>query len=424
MPTQHETIKEGALGIVTSGSLNMKKTATIIAALLSSSAAYADELKLKPLLDARLRYENVDQVGIVNNADAVTLRLRSGIEAKKGVFAVLVEAEGTLALSENYNSGLNGKATYPIVADPQNIELNRAQIQFTGIPKTTVTLGRQRINLDDQRYVGSVGWRQNEQTFDAVRAEYIGIKNVKADVTYAWSNRTIWGIDGFGGRQQAVSGDNVFANVSYKHKLGTLTGFSYLIDQNEAAVQLFKLSSQTYGVRFAGVKPLSKAAKLSYSASYAKQRDYGNNPNNYAADYYLGELGLEAKGFKLTGGYEVLGADNGIALTSFQTPLATLHKFNGWADKFLTTPANGLQDMYASLGFNKPKVGPFDSLALTGAYHNYRSDRLSAAYGNEVNLQLVAKCKKYSFTLKYADYQAKTFATDTRKIWASVDWVY
>jgi Alginate export len=424
MPPQHETTREGALGIVTSGSIKMKKTATIIAALLSSSAAYADELKLKPLLDARLRYENVDQVGIVNNADAVTLRLRSGIEAKKGAFSVLVEAEGTLALSEKYNSGLNGKATYPIVADPQNIELNRAQVQFTGIPKTTVTLGRQRINLDDQRFVGSVGFRQNEQTFDAVRAEYTGIKNVKADVTYAWSNRTIWGIDGFGARPQAVSGDNVFANLSYKHKLGTLTAFSYLIDQDEAAVQGFRLSSQTYGVRFAGATPLSKAAKLSYSASYAKQNDYHNNPNNYAADYYLGELGVEAKGFKLTGGYEVLGADGGIALTSFQTPLATLHKFNGWADKFLTTPANGLQDMYASFGYTKAKVGPFDSLALTGAYHNYRSDRLSAAYGNEVNFQLVAKMKKYSFTLKYADYQAKAFATDTRKIWASVDWVY
>ncbi len=403
---------------------DMKKTALFLVTLSVSSAAYADDFKLKPLLDARLRFENVDQVGTIDNADALTLRLRSGLEAKKGSFTVLVEAEGTLALSEKYNSGLNGKTNFPIVADPQNIELNRAHIQFTGIPKTVLTLGRQRINLDDQRFVGSVGWRQNEQTFDAVRAEFSGIKNVKADVTYSWSNRTIWGIDGFGARQQAVSGDNIFANLSYKHTLGTVTGFAYLVDQDEAAVQGFRLSSQTYGVRFAGTKPLSKTTKLSYVASYAKQKDYHNNPNNYAADYYFAELGVEAKGFKLTGGYEVLGADNGIALTSFQTPLATLHKFNGWADKFLTTPPNGLRDIYGSLGYTKPKVGRFDSLALIAAYHNFRSDRLSAAYGNEINLQLIAKMKKYSFTLKYADYQAKTFATDTRKIWASVDWIY
>jgi ubiquitin len=386
--------------------------------------ALADPVEIKPLIDARLRYENVDQAGVLNNADALTLRLRAGIEAKKGAFAFLAEAEGTLAIADQYNSGLNGRTAYPIVADPQNVELNRLQVQFTGLPKTVLTVGRQRINLDDQRFVGSVGFRQNEQTFDAARIEWSGVKGLKADVTYAWGQRTIWGIDGFGARQQAVSGDNVFANLSYKHKIGTLTGFAYLVDQDEAAVSGFRLSSQTFGVRFAGTAPLSKITKLSYAASYARQSDYHRNPNNYSADYWLGELGLEAKGFKFTGGYELLGADGGVALTSFQTPLATLHKFNGWADKFLTTPPNGLQDIYASFGYSVPKAGPFDSLAFTGAFHNYRSDRLGIDYGNETNFQFVAKLRKYAFTLKYADYQAKTFATDTKKMWASVDWIF
>ena len=53
---------------------------------------------------------------------------------------------------------------------------------------------------------------------------------------------------------------------------------------------------------------------------------------------------MEAKGWRIGGGYEVLGADDGAALTSFQTPLATLHKFQGWADKFLTTPPNGIRE--------------------------------------------------------------------------------
>jgi hypothetical protein len=400
----------------------MKKTAIILAALCSSTPALADELKLKPLIDARLRYESVDQVPLVKDASAVTARIRAGVEAKSGSFAFLVEAEGTLAISENYNSGLNGKTLYPIVADPQNIELNRAQIQFAGLPKTVVTVGRQRINLDDQRFVGSVGFRQNEQTFDAARIEYSGIKNVKADISYAWSNRTIWGIDGFGARQQAVSGDNVFANLSYKHKLGTLTGFAYLVDQDEAVVQAFRLSSKSFGARFAGAAPLSKAAKLTYAVSYAKQSDYHNNPNNYSADYWLAELGGEAKGWKLMGGYEVLGASTGAALTSFQTPLATLHKFNGWADKFLVTPPNGLRDAYALVGYTKPKFAGFDSVGLTATYHDYRSDRLSLNYGDEWGAQLALKRKKYTFTLKFADYNAKAFATDTKKFWASVEW--
>ena len=227
----------------------MKIVALTMAALAVSGPALAETIHVKPLIDARLRYENVDQLGIANEADAVTLRLRTGFEAKYAKFSFLVESETTLAISEKYNSGLNGKTAYPVVADPQNIELNRIQLQYAGLPKTLITVGRQRINLDDQRFVGSVGWRDNEQTFDAARVEWSGIKNLKADVTHAWSDRTIWGADGFGARLRAISGDNVFANLAWKQKFGQLSGFAYLVDQDEAAVSGYKLSSQTYGAR-------------------------------------------------------------------------------------------------------------------------------------------------------------------------------
>jgi hypothetical protein len=184
----------------------------------------------------------------------------------------------------------------------------------------------------------------------------------------------------------------------------------------------FRLSSQTYGGRFAGSTSLSRKTKLTYAASYARQMPYHRNPNSYSADYLSGEIGIEAKGFKLLSGYELLGADHGVALTSFQTPLATLHKFNGWADTFLVTPPNGLQDLYGTLGYTKTKVAGFDSLSLSANYHDYKSDRLGQHYGDEIGAQLVAKRKTYSATLKYADYNAKAFARNTRKIWASVEW--
>ena len=400
----------------------MMRSFLTLSLLATATPAFADEIKIKPIVDARLRVEVVDQDPIVLNASALTARVRAGFEAKKGVFAFLVEGEGTLAISEDYNSGVNGKTAFPVVADPENIDLNRIQLQFTGIPKTVVTLGRQRINLDDQRFVGSVAFRDNEQTFDAIRLEYGGIKNVKADVTYSWGQRTIWGVDGFGARQQAVGGDNVFANLSFKHKTGLLTGFAYLVDQNELAISGFRMSSKTFGARYAAAYTLSKKTKLIVTASYAHQSDYNNNPNSYSADYILGELGVEAQGVKLLGGYELLGADKGVALTSFQTPYATLHKFNGWADKFLVTPPNGLRDIYATLGYTKAKLGPFASIALSANYHDYKSDRLSVNYGTEWGAQVLAKMKKYTFTLKYADYNAKAFATDTSKIWATVEW--
>ena len=383
--------------------------------IAGATSAHAGEVKFKPLIDARLRYETVDQTGIANDADSVTVRMRSGGELTKGPFSFLAEAEATLAISEDYNSGVNGKTLFPVVADPQNIELNRIQLQYKTKP-LTVTIGRQRINLDDQRFVGAVGWRQNEQTFDAVRIEWTGVKNLKADVTYSWSDRTIWGIDGVknGTNQQAISGDNFFGTLAYTTKLGTLTGFAFLIDQDELPAAVLRKSNQTFGARFAGAHAFSKTVKLSYAASYAHQSDYNNNPVKYSADYYAAELGLDAKGFKLTGGYELLGSDGGII--AFQTPLATLHKFNGWADKFLATPANGLQDIYGGIGYTIPKVGKMGPLAAVVTYHRFDSDRLNLHYGNEWDAQISLKLNKRLTLLgKYADYDAKALLTDTRK---------
>lgn len=405
-------------------------TAAILSATLVTPAA-ADPFKLKPLADVRLRYEHVDQDPFVEEAEALTLRGRLGGEVSNKDWSILIEGEGTLVIVDDYNSGVNGKILVPIVADPENIELNRAQVQFRGLPKTVVTVGRQRINLDDQRFVGSVGWRQNEQTFDAVRIENSAIKDFKLDLTYAWSDRTIWGKDGLAANQQAISGDNVFANLAYKTKMGTLTGFAYLVDQDELAVAGFRKSSQSYGARFAGSRPLSKAMKLSYALSYARQTDYHRNPNDYSADYYLAEVSLVFRALNLGIGYEILGADDGTALTSFQTPLATLHKFQGWADKFLTTPPNGIRDLYASAGYILAQVGPFASIAATIVYHDYGTDRLDMNYGDEWNLQLLGKVDKFSLMLKYADYDATAFpvgftnpTTDTRKFWASVEWAF
>src|SRR3546814_20497875 len=101
----------------------------------------------------------------MENADALTVRVLAGLEiGLSEKFAVLGEVEGTLAPIQDYNSTTNGKTDFYTIADPQNIELNRLHLQYRGVAGSIVTVGRQRINLDDQRFVGSVGWRQNAQT--------------------------------------------------------------------------------------------------------------------------------------------------------------------------------------------------------------------------------------------------------------------
>lgn len=394
------------------------RAALLFAGLVTATSAPAQTVK--PLADVRLRYEQADQDGLAGDSDAFTLRVRAGFQASHGPLTALVEAQGNLAIAGDYYDGLHGAATRPLIGDPQNVAISRAQIGLK-LPFATLTAGRQRIGLDDERFIGVVGFRQNGQTFDAVRAEVTPLKGLKADLTYAWSVRTIWGVDGTGPRQGAVSGDNIFANLSYATPVGTLTGFGYWVDQDEAAVQGFRLSSKTFGARIAGTRPVGKA-KLAYQLSYARQSDMGRNPNDYAADYWLADVALDLNGPKIGAGYEILGASSGAALTSFQTPLGTNFKFQGWADKYLTTPPDGVRDLYVNAGWGWKAIGPAKGVTLHAAWHRYESDRLTRHYGDELNLMASARFGRTTASVRFADYQADLFATDTQKFWLQLDW--
>lgn len=399
----------------------MNRTLILLLALAPAGGAHAEELLLKPLGEARLRFESVDQDGLAAEADALTLRVRAGVEAKAGRWSALVEGQGNLAIVDDYFDGLRGAATRPLVADPENIALARAQLRYAS-PTFAVTAGRQRIALDDERFVGAVPFRQNGQSFDAVRAEITPAKGIKADLTYAWSVRTIWGIDGAGARQQAISGDNLFGNLSLQTPVGKAVAFAYLVDQDEAAMQGFRMSSQSYGVRLDGSQRLGKA-KVAYQLSYARQSDWHRNPDDYSADYWLADVAIDLGGPRVGAGYEILGADKGTALNSFQTPLATGFKFQGWADKFLVTPPDGVRDLYASAGWGWKAVGPLKAVTLQAAYHDYRSDRASRSYGDEIDLLASAKLGKLTASARYAHYDADNFATDTDKFWLQLDWM-
>ncbi len=398
----------------------MDRTLILLLALAPAGAAQAQDITLKPIGEARLRYESVDQEGIAAGADALTFRVRAGLEAKSGPWSALIEGQGNLAIADHYFDGLHGPTARPLIADPQNIALSRAQLRFSQ-PAFTLTAGRQRLAFDDERFVGSVPFRQNGQSFDAVRAEIAPVKGVKADLAYAWSVRTIWGIDGAGARQQAVSGNNLFGNLSVATPAGKLAAFAYLVDQDEAAMQGYRLSSQSYGLRFEGSQPVGKA-KVAYQLSYARQSDWHRNPSDYAADYWLADITVDLAGPRIGAGYEILGSDDGAALTSFQTPLATGFKFQGWADKFLTTPPDGVRDLYASAGWSWKAVGPLQGVTLQAVYHDYRSDRASRAYGDEIDLLASAKLGKCTASARYANYDADGFATDTEKFWLQLDW--
>ncbi len=382
----------------------------------------SETLTFDPMLDARLRWENVDTP--TKDADAVTLRLRSGFELKHAPshLALLAEAESTLEIGDNFN-GLSfvpakARPAFAGVPDAANVELNRLQIQYR-TKQLGLTVGRQKINLDDQRWVGSVSWRQNEQTFDAVRGE-ASIGPIMADLTYAESQRTIFGNDA--GPRTAYDGHFWFLQAGVKQGPVTVKAFSYLLDY-DAKEQVGPLAvtladTQTYGVRATAALPLGKKAKLNLIGSYAHQQGWKANPAKFGVDYLNAEAGLTAYGFTATGGYEKLGSDKGVAL---QTPMATLHKFNGWADLFLTTPASGLEDVYVGLAKAFPKL---KGLNVNVTWHDFHSDIGHVKFGEEWDASVGFKLRKVAILAKYADYKAKGFGVDTTKFWLEADYAF
>lgn len=366
----------------------------------------------KPIFNARLRYEGVDQDGIDETADALTYRFRAGFET--GAFAdtkLLMEFDHVEDIVDDFNSTINGKTEFPVVADPNVTELNRLQLTNTSLPDTKVTLGRQRIILDDSRFVGNVGWRQNEQTFDGLRVQNTSLGELALDVSYVEQVNRIFGDDSPIGQWE---GESYIINASHPTPIGKVTGFAYLLDIDNGGGQF---SSQTIGGRLNGSTEVGPG-KLSYVASYAQQQDYGSSQFDYSADYILAEGTYAVNGFSGGVGYEVLGGDDE---RGFQTPLATLHKFQGWADKFLSTPNAGIEDLYVKAGYSPGDVGPFKGTRFLAVYHDFSAETGGGDYGSEVNLLATAKWEKLSFTLKYADYNADEFATDTQKLWFQID---
>lgn len=375
--------------------------------------------QVRPLADFRLRYEGVSQDGLPERSDALTARLHAGAEVSQGPWSALVEGEATLPLLGRYFDGLNGRTDRPIIADPGNLQLNRAQVRYA-VDGIVATAGRQTIAILDQRFVGSAPFRQNDQSFDAVRVQLGAPDGPTLDVSYAWQALGVNGARGRGARPDGISGNNLFAVAGLPTPVGTLSPFAFLVDQDEATVQTFRLSSQSYGVRLSGTRPLGGGTTLAYVASWARQRDLGRNPNRYDADYLLGEASVGRDGLTGTLGYEVLGADDGRPFTSFQTPLASLFKFHGWTDRFVTTPPDGLRDLYARLGYGwRPAGVPVN---LSAGYHRFRSDRMERDYGTGWNLLATARFGRTLLAARYARYDADGFASDTEKLWLSLDW--
>jgi len=406
----------------------MKRTATscyILPLLLCAAGAAqatdhtADSFtemftKGKAGIDLRYRYEHVSDDALDRSGMANTLRSRLTLEtaAWYGVSG-LIEGDNVWDFeSDNYNSlehrGRNNKQwRYPVIADPTGTGLNQVWLRYAG--KTyDGTLGRQRINHGNQRFVGGVSWRQNEQTFEAFRATWRPWEVLNLDFSYVDKVKRVFGPDD-GALPADWEGDNYLARADYQlNDRQKISAFGYWLDIDSdgpySRAQTVNNSSDTYGIEYRG-----NFDRWSAAATYAHQSDAGSSKLNYDADYYMVELGARASVFDLKAGYEVLASDNDVG---FQTPLATLHKFQGWADQFLVTPGGGIEDIYGSAGTT---LGP---VKLSLIYHDFQAESGGGDYGQEWDMVATwALTKRFTVQAHGAHFLGDDDYEDVDKIW-------
>ncbi|WP_019674511.1 hypothetical protein [Arsukibacterium perlucidum] len=351
----------------------------------------------------RYRLEYVEQDNVLDDAVASSLRSRLTVNTGKvSGFSALLQLDNVSLLgNDNYNSTVNGKTAYSVVADPKGTDINQALLRYQNNNGTTLSAGRQLVNQLNQRFLGGVGWRQNEQTLDGYRIQQQIGKNVSAELGHYYNVNRIFGPKGAAADQNGSFNTALLQwQLSPAHQLAA---FGYDFDFANWAAR----SSRTIGVDYQG--KLTTGPKLSWHLALAKQDDAHNAPLSFSHHYHRLSLSWALDGITLQAGQERL-AGNG--QSAFQTPLATLHAFSGFADMFLNTPNSGLRDHWLQAS------GKFNNVALALAYHRFDSDVGSSRYGDEWNASAsYAVNKKLSGLIKVAYYNADTLAVDTSKVW-------
>ena len=361
----------------------------------------------KAAVNLRYRFEFVSDDKFTLDGEASTLRtaLSYGTKPFHG-FRVYLQAENVtnVGLGDHFNnkgagdSG-NGVTDRPVIVDPPGTEMLQAFVEYAN-DGSALQLGRQVINLDDQRHVGAVGWRQHWQTHDAIRFRSDRFGNFTFNYAFLDRAHRIFR-DKFDTSSHLINGQYKLDGI------GSITGYGYLLRyDDESAVGL---SRDTIGAEFKGSRPTGDIT-LHYEVEYAHQGDAGDDPARVNANYLKLEGGLGLSGFTLRVGWESIGGSRKDG--QFQFVLGTNHAFNGWVDKFLSTPADGLKDLMIRLD------GSLGSVKWQVRYHDFRADAGGSRYGSEFDfLATYTSSWKQTFALKGGFYSADEFSKDASKVW-------
>ncbi len=386
------------------------KGAALLALMsLTAPPVFADDSGI--ILDTRLRYEHVTQDGL-KNANSFNLRVRGGYDYKiSDRWRILGEAEGVIQFTDEFNDPVDNRPGYATVADPEVLEINRLQISYTD-EHIASTLGRQRIILDNARFVGNVGFRQNEQTYDAFRVGYQHKESFSAEYIYLHEIQRIFGDESLIGNWDSQSH---IVRAGGECQFGRVQGYGLLLEFDNALAA----TGQTWGASW--VKGFdTDFGTLKLRAEGAIQSEYKGNGPADPVGYRAASAALTHKTITGSFGVEVLEGSNGKA---FITPLATLHKFQGWADVFLATPAVGIRDIQGGVNGNFSNfIDNAKPISWGLFYHDFASDNGRDSLGYEFDAVVkVPISSKIAVETKMAVFNGGSNGpADRTKLWVAL----
>ena len=339
----------------------------------------------KATLELRTRYEHVSDAAANKTADALTNRL--GLSYKTGSWkglSAFAQFENVATLAEpryfvppTVLPGGYGRSNHAVIVDPPLSQLNQLYVEFKGLK-----VGRQLLNLDNQRFIGGVGWRQNDQTFTgATYTNRTLIPKTEFSIGHLTKAHLITG------GTKGIAANTLNLKFTFIPK-GNLRVFHYDFEEETAITTSFAHN----GLRLDG-----DVWKLFYDVSGSRQKKFkdATDAGTKEVDYRF--FGV---GFRFTKDYSLMAVRETLE-GRFKTPYATLHAWNGWADRFLATPANGLVDSYVQFK-GKAKAFTFEATA-----HAYKAETNGAKYGTELNASVEYKARPWlSFLVKAANYSA------------------
>jgi hypothetical protein len=352
---------------------------------------------ITPTLNIRSRYEFGDINGF-DPSHSFTFRERVGLKTMEwSGFSAVVEGEFTQAVIDDYHGGAVGVDPFDLsnttIADPETNELNQFFAQYKGFD-TVAKIGRQRIIYDNAAFIGNVGWRQNEQTFDGISFTNKSIDSLTFNYAYLNQINRIFGSDADGAalpNVQDIEANVHLLNASYAGIKGiTLGAYAYIMNFQEFG----GWDNNTFGLSAKGkALGLDLYGELAWQDKASATGDEDALYTHLTATKVLGKQSV-------TLGLEHLDA-------GFKTPLATVHAFNGYADAFIVGRLGGTHRGLSNL-YVAHTLPVFWGMKWTNTLHAMGDNEISTGYGWEIDSVLAKKFNdQFSALAKLAHFESE-----------------